>query len=89
MLTFPADFKESDGRWRDLIPGDFVPVLYETVDGSALCAACINAHLDDEDRPWWEPVTYSLLYEGPPESCDACSCDIETLYGDPADPGPP
>ena len=87
MPHFPSDFLETDGRFRDLLPGDFVPVLYGTMDGSWICAACVNearVELDPlaTDDPEWRISAYDLLYEGPPSSCDACSRDIETLYGD-------
>lgn len=88
MVSFPADFRELDGRFLDLLPGDFVPILYGTRDGSWVCAECLNAARADldpasTDDPAWRIAGFDLLYEGPPESCDACSRDIKTLYGDP------
>jgi len=91
MPLFPADFLEPDGRFRDLLPGDFVPVLYITRDGSWLCAACLNAvrAIDDPrttDDPAWRIDHTELHYEGPDTICDQCGAVIEALYGDPDAP---
>ena len=40
MPLFPTDFLDADGRFRDLLPADFVPILYLAADGGVLCAAC-------------------------------------------------
>ena len=92
MVFFPDDFLEPDGRFRDLLPADFVPILYLTADGGLLCAACVNderpTDLDPDcpDDAQWRVIWYHLLYEGPPESCDHCGRDTATLYGDPDEP---
>lgn len=88
MPFFPADFREPDGRFRDLLPGDFVPVLYIMRDGATLCATCINSLLPEidpttTDDPAWRIERWALHYEGPPESCDECCQEIEALFGDP------
>lgn len=88
MLSFPADFRERDGRFRDLLPGDFVPVLYAMLDGSTLCATCLNTLLPEVDPATTDDalcrvVGYSLHYEGPPEHCDECCQEVAALYGDP------
>lgn len=91
MTVFPQDFFERDGRFRDLLPADFVPIIYLTEDGSRLCAPCLNAPPAGTDPratedPAWRVVEAVLHYEGPDESCDHCSRAIEALYGDPASP---
>lgn len=91
MPSFPADFRESDGRFRDLLPGDFVPILYVTRDGSWLCATCLNAvrRVEDPlatDDPAWRIDRTELHYEGPDAVCDQCGAVVEALYGDPAAP---
>lgn len=89
MPFFPIDFLEPDGRFRDLLPADFVPILYLAADGGVLCAACVNnvrpTDLDPDcpDDAQWMLVGYDLLYEGPLGSCDHCGRDTATLYGDP------
>lgn len=91
MPLFPSDFLEADGRFRDLLPGDFVPVLYITRDGSWLCASCLNGIRQTEDPrttddPAWRIDHTELHYEGPDAICDQCSAVIEALYGDPDAP---
>ncbi len=87
MLVFPDSFLEPDGRFRDVIPADFVPVLYITVDGEMRCADCMNgvsAFLDpfSTDERAWFVVDYELLYEGPPIECFHCHTPVATLYGE-------
>jgi hypothetical protein len=87
MLAFPDFFLEPDGRFRSVIPADFVPVLYITVDGYRRCATCVNgvaAFLDplSTDERRWSVVDYELLYDGPGEECDHCHARIATLHGE-------
>ena len=94
MPIFPADFLEPDGRFRDLLPGDFVPVFYITRDGSWLCAGCLNANreIDDPlttDDPAWRIAHAELHYEGLDAVCDRCGLIVEALYGDPDAPEEP
>lgn len=88
MPFFPTDFLEPDGRFRDLLPADFVPILYITRDHSWLCAGCLNtwrgtvdALTTDDDA--WRVTGYELHYEGPDAICDGCNAIVESLYGDP------
>jgi len=88
VATFPADFLEPDGRFRDLLPGDFVPVLYIAVEGSWLCATCLNDIKESEDPltttdSTWRIDHVELHYEGPEAICDECGAVVEALYGDP------
>lgn len=89
MVFFPDDFLDPDGRYRGLLPGDFVPILYLAAGGGLLCAACVNdarpRALDPDcpdDAPW-RVIGYDDLFQGPPESCDHCGRDTATLNGDP------
>jgi len=87
MLVFPDSFLEADGRFRGVIPADFVPVLYITVDGEMRCADCMNGvskFLDpfSTDERAWFVVDYELLYEGPPIECFHCHTPVATLYGE-------
>jgi hypothetical protein len=96
MPHFPSDFLEPDGRFRDLLPGDFVPILYVMEDGSRVCAVCVNGMRDLVLRgivpcaaahdPSWRLTGYDLHYEGPPVGCAHCDATIEALYGDPDAP---
>ncbi|MEO6325927.1 MAG: hypothetical protein ABIT01_01295 [Thermoanaerobaculia bacterium] len=91
MPRFPADFLEPDGRFRDLLPGDFVPVLYITRDASWLCAACLNDVREVEDPlttedPAWRVANTELHYEGPDDVCDHCGLVVASLQGDPDEP---
>ena len=90
MLEFPDSFLEPDGRFRSVIPADFVPVLYIMVDGAMRCAACMNAvsaFLDPftTDERSWFVIDYELLYEGPPIECHHCHTPVATLYGEGTD----
>jgi hypothetical protein len=90
MLVFPESFLEPDGRFRDVIPADFVPVMYITVDGEMRCAGCMNGvskFLDPfgTDERGWSVVDYELLYEGPPIECSHCRTPVPTLYGESTD----
>ncbi|MEO6326386.1 MAG: hypothetical protein ABIT01_20265 [Thermoanaerobaculia bacterium] len=91
MPRFPADFLEPDGRFRDLLPGDFVPVFYITRDGSWICAGCLNTVrvIDDPlttDDAAWRVASTELHYEGPEAVCDQCGLVVASLYGDPDEP---
>jgi hypothetical protein len=91
MLAFPESFIQPDGRFRDVIPADFVPVLYITVDGYRRCATCVNgvaAFLDplSTNERAWMVVDYELLYDGPAETCEHCQTAIATLHGEGDDP---
>lgn len=61
------------------------PIVYLTDDGNVLCADCATAEL----RLWQNyestnpPSDYGILWEGAPLSCDECSREIESAYGDP------
>ena len=91
MTVFPDDFLEDDGRFRALLPGDFVPILYVTRDGSWHCADCLNTWRGIVDplttnNDNWRVTGYELHYDGPDVLCDACSAVIAPLYGDPDEP---
>lgn len=91
MLHFPVDFQERDGRWRDAVPADFVPVLYITADDRMLCASCLNTYECQRDRripadPAWRVTAFDLHYEGPDAVCTQCGSVTAALFGDPDAP---
>jgi len=90
MLAFPESFLEPEGRFRDVIPADFVPVLYIMVDGAMHCASCMNGvakYLDpfSTDERRWYAIDYELLYEGSAVECHHCHTPIASLYGEDGD----
>ena len=92
MIFFPEDFRETDGRFRDLMPGDFVPILYKTESGTRYCSDCINEWKDVIDPirthcPEWRLAGYLLHYEGAPIVCEGCDRIIESMFGEVIDEG--
>lgn len=90
VLFFPESFLFPDGRFRETMPGDFVPAHYITVNGERRCGSCLNRIAPDIEPfttpdPKWRIVDFELLYEGPPVKCGVCGYPQPTLYGDPAE----
>lgn len=70
-------------------PGGY-PIFYLCEDNGALCPTCANGRdttdEDARDDPQWNVVSSEVHYEGPPIICDHCNAEVESAYGDPAEP---
>ena len=83
MFFDPRDYTQKDGTliayaW----PGGY-PILYYTVSGDVLCAACALCALASDDDP---VKAAEIHYEGPPLECADCGEWTESAYGDPNAP---
>lgn len=59
------------------------PLYYATADNQCLCATCATEQATHRDLDWPRIVAVEVYYEGPAMTCDNCSADIESAYGDP------
>ena len=86
-VFFPVDFLDADGAFKSLMPADFVPIVYRSVDGSWYCADCLNRWKQVEnpltsDDPSFRVVGYEFQYSGPPTICDGCDRVIVGLFSE-------
>ncbi len=59
-------------------PGGY-PLYYFDGEGNNLCAGCAR-----KNEEYSSPIVGADIHEeGPPISCDQCSTEIESAYGDP------
>lgn len=77
-------------------PGGY-PIIYVFRDGGVMCPKCVNDNVDQiaeaslskDNRPHssgcggWAIDAADIHYEGEPEICDHCGCEIESAYGVP------
>jgi hypothetical protein len=56
------------------------PLVYLDREDSTLCADCAGRADGDGER-----LTVTVHYEGEPETCDECGCEIASAYGPVAD----
>lgn len=68
-------------------PGGY-PLFYLAADNSVICPECMNGRNGSEASPGhddrsWRVVAVDVHYEGEPLSCDHCSAEIESAYGNP------
>lgn len=76
---------------RDLRSGPYAwpggyPTFFVTSDSEVLCHKCVKeATCDDSDKQW-AIIGCDVHWEGPPEYCAHCNCEIESAYGDPDAP---
>ena len=76
-------------------PGGY-PLLYLFTDGGVICPACANENIEEIDAAiragnlphssgcgGWAICGVEPHYEGEPEICDHCGCEIESAYGVP------
>lgn len=59
------------------------PLIYHTADGCELCAKCATEQVTQRGLDWPRVVDVQPYFEGPAITCDNCSTDIESAYGEP------
>lgn len=69
-------------------PGGY-PLMVLFADGQVCCATCakenyrlISQDTRDNYRGGWCAVAIETHWEGAPEICAACECEIESAYGE-------
>lgn len=63
------------------------PLVYITADACAMCATCATEQATRRDRDHWSRIVNVVPhYEGPSITCEGCSVEIESAYGDPSEP---
>ena len=59
------------------------PLIYVTVGGDVLCAACATRSVDSPDGDTDPVRAADVHWEGPDEICAGCNTPIPSAYGDP------
>lgn len=88
-LGLPA---KENGKYPDVAWPGCYPIFYLAVDGGCLCADCINNNQQRIERETadtttgrdrdWSIWAHEVHWEGEPMTCDHCSAQIESAYGD-------
>jgi hypothetical protein len=73
-------------------PGGY-PLVYTTRDNATICPACANrpdysleaespdAFTNNQVDDWHTLVSVDIHWEGEPETCEECNCQIASAYG--------
>lgn len=59
------------------------PLYYVTADNCVLCADCATKQVTTRGCDWPRVIDVDTHMEGSALSCDNCSAEIESAYGDP------
>ncbi len=62
-------------------PGGY-PIVYLDGGNMPLCAACASECCGSEVL-CMRPTAFFVHFEGAPEQCSECYCEIESAYGEP------